>query len=103
MRTIITASWFAALAMSTSYAEKANTVTCTGPLIDISLRPNASLAVIYDTKGGYSCAVDRHGSGHDPLRSCSMGQNCRLVGTYSRKNDTTYVIDRIRSIAVEHQ
>ena len=102
MRTIITASWFAALAMSTSYAEKANTVTCTGPLIDISLRPNASMAVIYDAKGGYACAVDRRGSAH-ALRPCSMGHNCRLVGTYSRKNGTTYVIDRIRAIAVEHQ
>ena len=98
MRTMIAASLFAALVTSMSHAQKANTVTCTGPLIDISLRPNASLAVIYDTKGGYSCAVDRHGSGHDPLRSCSMGQNCRLVGTYSRKNDTTYVIDHISSV-----
>src|SRR3974390_3503120 len=97
MRTMIAASLFAALVTSMSHAQKANTVTCKGPLIDISLRPNASLAVIYDTKGGYSCAVDRHGSGHDPLRSCSMGQNCRLVGTYSRKNDTTYVIDNISS------
>jgi hypothetical protein len=87
------------IAASPILAQKTNTVTCTGQLIDLSLRPRASLAVIYDTEGGYACVVARKSLlVHDPVRACSKGDHCRLVGTYSRKNDTTYVIDRINSI-----
>jgi hypothetical protein len=35
-----------------------NTVTCTGTLIDVWLKPRAEwpLAVIYDAAGGYTCS-----------------------------------------------
>ena len=32
------------------------------------------------------------------MKPCSMGDMCRLVGTYSRKVDTNYFIDRIGTI-----
>ncbi|MGA8968576.1 MAG: hypothetical protein WB499_05070 [Pseudolabrys sp.] len=75
------------------------TITCTGMLIDVAMRPKVwSLAVIYDATGGYTCTVDRSASRHDPMKPCSMGDMCRLVGTYSRKVDTNYFIDRIGTI-----
>ena len=88
------------IAATPGYAQKPdNTVTCTGVLIDVAMRPKVwSLAVIYDAAGGYTCMVDRSNSRHDPMRPCSMGDMCHLVGTYSRKIDTTYVIDRISTI-----
>ena len=93
------------LAANTSYAQRKpdRTITCTGLTIDVGLRPNAwALAVIYDAAGGYTCTIDRAGAGHDPMRPCSAGEKCRLVGIYSRKIDTgystTYVIDRINSL-----
>ena len=88
------------IAATPGYAQKPdNTVTCTGILIDVAMRPKVwSLAVIYDAAGGYTCMVDRSNSRHDPMRPCSMGDMCHLVGTYSRKIDTTYVIDRISTI-----
>ncbi|MGA8749023.1 MAG: hypothetical protein WB563_09540 [Pseudolabrys sp.] len=75
------------------------TITCTGLLIDVAMRPKVwSLAVIYDAAGGYTCTVDRSASRHDPMKPCSMGDMCHLVGTYSRKVDTNYFIDRISTI-----
>ena len=91
---------FIAIASNISIAQKANTVTCTGPLIDLSLRPKASMAVIYDLEGGHACVVERKASAQDPVRPCSPGHNCHLEGTYSRKNDTTYVIDKVSSVDV---
>ena len=77
------------------------TITCTGTLIDVAMRSKVwSLAVIYDAAGGYTCTVDRSGSRHDPMRPCSMGDTCRLVGIYSRKIDTNYFIDRISSVDI---
>ena len=77
------------------------TITCTGTLIEVAMRSKVwSLAVIYDAAGGYTCTVDRSGSRHDPMRPCSMGDTCRLVGIYSRKIDTNYFIDRISSVDI---
>lgn len=63
-----------------------NTITCTGTLIDVWLKPNADwpLAVIYDAAGGYTCSLDRTGAGHDPMRPCTAGKRCRVVGTYRK-------------------
>jgi hypothetical protein len=60
------------------------TITCTGTLIDVWLKKNADwpLAVIYDAAGNYTCTIDRGNAGHDPLRSCSAGEKCRVTGTY---------------------
>jgi hypothetical protein len=88
---------FLAIVVNTGHAQKANTVTCTGPLIDLSLRPIASLTVIYDIEGGHACVLTKR-TGQDPQRPCSPGHTCRIEGTYSRKSDTTYVMDRITSI-----
>ena len=74
------------------------TITCTGLLIDVAMRPRVyTLAVIYDA-AGYTCTVDRSAWRHDPMKPCSMGDMCRLVGTYSRKVDTNYFIERISTI-----
>jgi len=79
------------------------TITCTGLMVDIGLRPNAwALAVIYDAEGNYTCTIDRGGAGHDPMRPCSAGEKCKLTGDYKRRIETgysiTYVIDRITSL-----
>jgi hypothetical protein len=55
------------VAVNPSLAQR-NTVTCTGTLIDVWLKPKGELplAVIYDATGGYACSIDRPGEGHDP-------------------------------------
>jgi hypothetical protein len=77
-----------------------NNITCTGILIDIDLKPRADfpLAVIYDATGGYTCLIDRSGSGHDPLRPCEAGRKCRVVGAFSRKVGQTYTIRTLVSV-----
>ena len=67
---------------------QSNRITCSGILIDVDLRAGAEwpLAVIY-----------RSGSGHDPLRPCSVGEKCRIVGTF-RKIGQTYSIKTIVSV-----
>jgi len=71
------------VAVNPSLAQR-NTVTCTGTLIDVWLKPKGEwpLPVIYDATGGYTCTIDRTGAGHDPMRPCSVGEKCRIVGTY---------------------
>src|SRR4051794_30042507 len=81
-----------------------NTVTCTGTLIDVWLKPKAEwpLAVIYDVAGGYTCSIDRTGAGHDPMRPCSIGKKCRVVGTYRRfgiGEQITYSIQSITDLS----
>jgi hypothetical protein len=93
----------AALAIShPALAQK--TITCTGTLIDVWLKPKAAwpLAVIYDAAGGQTCTVDRTGSGHDPLRSCSVGEKCRITGTYRTLGGgerKTYAIQTITDLS----
>ena len=74
-------------------------IACTGTLIDVDLRPRAlwPLAVIYDEAGNYACTIDRGNSGHEPLKPCSMGEKCRVEGTY-RKIGATCSIQIITSI-----
>jgi hypothetical protein len=78
---------------------RGNRITCTGTLVDVATRSGADwpLAVIYDASGHYTCTIDRTGSGHDPLRPCSAGEKCRVVGTF-RKVGQTYSIRTILSI-----
>jgi hypothetical protein len=80
-------------------AAQSNRITCTGILIDVDLSAGAEwpLAVIYDSSGHYTCTIDRKGSGHDPLRPCSVGEKCRVVGTF-RKIGQTYSIRTIVSV-----
>jgi hypothetical protein len=66
-----------------------NHVTCSGTLIDVWLKPKDAwpLAVIYDERGKYTCAIDRGNAGHDPLQPCAAGDRCpqarRLCGERS--------------------
>jgi hypothetical protein len=87
------------LAASPALAQK-NVVTCTGTLIevDLKLRADWPLAVIYDTAGHYTCIIDRDGAGRDPLRPCNVGEKCRVVGSYSRKIGHTYSIRTLTSV-----
>jgi hypothetical protein len=82
---------------ATAHGETA-TITCSGTLVDVELKPRAwPLAVIDDEAGGYACTIDRAGAGHDPMRPCSAGTKCRIVGTY-RKIGQTYPIQTVISI-----
>ena len=106
MKTLLAAAAIVLLATTAQAKGPDRTITCTGLLIDVGLRPNTwALAVIHDAAGGYTCTVDRAGAGHDPMRPCSAGEQCRLVGIYSRKIDTgystTYVINRINSLGTQ--
>jgi hypothetical protein len=76
-----------------------NRITCTGTVIDVDTRAKAEwpLAVTYDENGHYTCTVDRAGSGHDPLRPCSVGEKCRVVGSF-QKIGHTYSIRMIVSV-----
>jgi len=81
--TTLTAIIGATLAVShPAFAQK--TVTCSGTLINVWLKPKAEwpLAVIYDAAEGRTCTFDRSGAGHDPLQACSAGERCRITGTY---------------------
>ena len=97
----------AGLAMShPALAQK--TVTCTGTLIDVWLKPKGEwpLAVIYDAAGGYTCTLDRTGAGHDPLRPCSAGEKCRVTGTYRTLGigePKTYSIQTITDLSDLHE
>ena len=98
MRTVCALAAAVLLGMGPASAQS-NRVTCTGILIDVDLRAGDEwpLAVIYDMTGHYTCTIDRRGSGHDPLRPCSVGEKCRIVGTF-RKIGQTYSIRTIVSV-----
>jgi hypothetical protein len=88
-----------------SAQQSAHSVTCTGTLTDVWLRPKDQwpLAVIYDQDHDYTCAFDRGNATHDPLKACSVGDTCRLSGSY-RKHDgyagknPTYSIQMLESV-----
>ncbi|WP_141934682.1 hypothetical protein [Bradyrhizobium sp. UNPA324] len=99
---IVGAVIFVALTDYPARAQK-NVITCTGTLIDVWLKPKADwpLAVIYDAAGGYACSIERMGAGHDPLRPCSVGKKCRVVGTYRKLGvgeQPTYSIQTITDL-----
>lgn len=87
----------AAVALATPAAAQPS-ITCTGTLIDVDTQAKADwpLAMIYD-QSGRVCTVDRGGAGHDPLRPCSVGEKCRVVGTF-RKIGQTFTITTIVSV-----
>jgi hypothetical protein len=80
-------------------------VTCTGTLIDVWLKPKGSwpLAVIYDADKQLTCAINREGSGHDPLKPCGAGEQCRVTGSYRKlgQGNVTYAIQRIETVERE--
>ena len=89
------------VAASTHAQPPDRTITCTGLLIDVAMRPKVyTLAVIYDAAGGYTCTVDRSAWRHDPMKPCSMGDVCRLVGTCSRKVDTNLCVPKTSSALI---
>jgi hypothetical protein len=77
-------------------------VTCVGTLRDREPknRWGSPLAIVFG-EAGYTCTVDRGGSGHDPLKPCQIDEGtCRLVGTYKEKRGANYIIDKIISVDV---
>jgi hypothetical protein len=97
------AIWAAFLVITgPALAQQNRTVTCSGVLVDFQTNPLAAFptAVIYDAQGGYACLIDRGQAGHDPLRPCTAGQGCLLVGTYKSKIGQTYIIDRLVSVDI---
>ena len=76
-------------------ASVAADVTCTGVLV---VGENEELIVDADR----TCSVSTRGSGHDPLKPCTLGQQCRVTGTYSRKIDqfdrTLYVVRTLKTV-----
>ena len=100
MRAVSLCRFVSALAFACVPANaQSNRITCAGILIDVDMRTNAEwpLAVIYDADGHYTCTIDRTGSGHEPLKPCSAGEKCRVVGTF-RKVGHTYSIRIIDSV-----
>jgi hypothetical protein len=77
-------------------------VTCTGTLIDVWVKPKGSwpLAVIYDPANKLTCAISREGAGHDPLRPCDTGEQCRVSGSYRKfgQGRVTYSIQGIETV-----
>jgi hypothetical protein len=92
MRTFIHALLLVAMLIPS--AQAAEVITCTGKLSE-----TATLAVVVDP-AGYTCTVHLRGSGHDPMRPCSVGDACRLTGRGHRTGTTgkTYVIDQIIAV-----
>jgi hypothetical protein len=83
---------------SLSWRAKAESdaVTCTGILTETETRRSAwPLGVIQDTSGHYFCT--RTASGHDLLKACSLGDKCRVIGTF-QKVGPTYSILRVISV-----
>jgi hypothetical protein len=70
-------------------------ITCSG-IVATGLRES----LILDR--GHTCSIDTRGSGHDPLRPCNDGEECRVVGTFTRKFEhfgrTIYVIQTLSSV-----
>lgn len=77
---------------------ESNQVTCTGILTEAETRTSAwPLGVIQDMKGHYFCTIDRSVPGHDLIKACSLGDKCRVIGTF-QKVGFTYSILRVISV-----
>lgn len=73
-------------------------VTCTGILSEAETRTSAwPLKVIQDADTHHFCTIDRTASGHDLFKACSLGDKCRVIGTF-RKVGPTYSILRVISV-----
>jgi hypothetical protein len=82
-----------------------NDITCTGKFIVFRHQVPPQLAPFFDPAalilaGPYSCVIARTAAGLDQLRRCNSGENCRVVGVYSRKVGATYTIRRLISVDV---
>ena len=78
-------------------AAEPDRITCTGILTEAETRTSAwPLGVIQDIGGHYICTIDRTVSGRDLMKPCSVGQKCRVIGTF-RKVRQTYSIQTIIS------
>jgi hypothetical protein len=85
-------------ALSWGAKAESDAVTCTGILTEAETRTSAwPLGVIQDTNGYYFCTIDRTASGHDLLKACSLGDKCRVIGTF-QKVGPTYSIVRVISV-----
>jgi hypothetical protein len=77
---------------------QSNRITCTGVLTEAETRSSAwPLGIIHDVGGHYICTIDRAASGHDALKPCSVGDKCRVIGTF-HKVGPTYSIQTIISV-----
>ena len=92
---VVLASHFVVVLGGTARAAESKSIVCTGYQIDLdtSTAEDFPLAVVYDEKGGYTCAIARGRTGHDPFRPCGSGSKCRFIGKVTRKIYNTYYID----------
>ena len=89
---------FSLVPLSVPAAAQSDHLTCTGIMTEVETRTSAwPLRVIHDLDGHYICTIDRDASGHDPLKPCSVGDKCRVSGTF-HKVGHTYSIDKIISV-----
>lgn len=94
------------LSIGTVRAGAQKQITCTGVLVDVWLNSKAMwpLGVIYDATNNYTCSIDRLHAGHEPLKPCNVGEQCRVTGIASRTlgypdlGNPTYVIQQIISV-----
>jgi hypothetical protein len=60
-------------------------ITCTGILTEGETPTSAwPLGIIHDANGHYLCTIDRNKAGRDPLEPCSVGNKCRVIGTFHK-------------------
>ena len=72
-------------------------IACTGILTEAETRTSAwPLSVIHDTGGHYICTIERS-TGGNPLKTCAVGEKCRVIGTF-HKVGQTYSIEKIISV-----
>jgi hypothetical protein len=76
--------------------------TCTGVMVplELSVKADWPLTVIYDAKEGRTCLIDWGRAGRDPLRGsgCEPGAECRVIGSYRKKIGQTYFIMDVRML-----
>jgi hypothetical protein len=94
---VLASYYFVVVLGGTARAAESKTIVCTGYQIDLDTgkAEDFPLAVIYDEKGGYTCAIARgdRRAKHDPVRPCGSGVKCRFIGKVTRKIYNTYYVD----------
>src|ERR1700751_1041950 len=76
-----------------AFAQSDESVTCTGKLMDIQTRSKGlPLAVVYDADARRTCTIDRADAEQDPMKPWSVGEICRVNGTYRRVGNTYSIL-----------
>jgi hypothetical protein len=90
---IVTAMMLVSLSPGAFAQQSDKSVICTGKLMDIQTRSKGlPLAVVYDADARRTCTIDRADAEQDPMKPCSVGEICRVNGTYRRVGNTYSIL-----------